>query len=135
MSDQNLAIVMRARDRWNAGDLDGYLGMYDDAIVIHGYAGLEPGLANVRAFYEAFLAAFPNCQLDFQDIFAADDKAAIRFTLNGVHGGPFRGTPATGKRMSMPGITILRFANGKCVERWSQADSLGLLAQLGALPQ
>jgi hypothetical protein len=34
----------------------------------------------------------------------------------------------------MPGITILRFDAGRCVERWSQADFLGLLGQLGVLP-
>jgi steroid delta-isomerase-like uncharacterized protein len=129
-----VTIVNRARDRWNAGDLPGYLSLYDDAVVIHGYAGLGPGIANVRAFYEAFVGAFPGCQLDFQDTFAAGDKVVIRFAVNGVHGGPFQGMPATGKRVSIPGITILRFENGKCVERWSQADFLSLLGQLGALP-
>ena len=133
MSEQNLATVSRARDRWNAGDLEGYLTLYDEAVVIHGYAGLAPGLANVRAFYQAFLAALPKCQLDFQETFAAGDKVVIRFVVNGVHGGPFQGIPATGKSVAVPGITILRFANGKCVERWSQADFLGLLGQLGAL--
>jgi hypothetical protein len=36
--------------------------------------------------------------------------------------------------MALPGITILRFAGGRCVERWSQADFLYLLQQLGAFP-
>ena len=44
------------------------------------------------------------------------------------------GIPATGKRVSIAGITILRFGGGKVVERWSQSDFLGLLQQLGALP-
>lgn len=34
----------------------------------------------------------------------------------------------------MTGITILRFEGGKCVERWSQADFLGLMRQLGVIP-
>jgi predicted ester cyclase len=44
------------------------------------------------------------------------------------------GIPATGRRVSVNGITILRFADGRCVERWSQTDFLGMLQQLGALP-
>ena len=51
-----------------------------------------------------------------------------------MHGGPFQGMPATGKPFTLPGITILRFADGGCCERWSQADFIGLLQQLGALP-
>jgi hypothetical protein len=31
------------------------------------------------------------------------------------------------------GFTILRFSGGRCVERWSLVDSLGLLTQIGAL--
>jgi len=44
------------------------------------------------------------------------------------------GIPPTGKQVTMTGITILRFAGGKCVERWSEADFLGLLQQLGVVP-
>ena len=35
---------------------------------------------------------------------------------------------------ALPGITILQFQDGKCVERWSNADMLGLLIQVGAVP-
>jgi hypothetical protein len=48
--------------------------------------------------------------------------------------GTVRGLPPTGKRVTLPGITTLRFAGGRCVGRWSQSDFLGLLQQLGATP-
>jgi predicted ester cyclase len=100
----------------------------------HG-AGVEPGFANVRGFYQGFFAAFTGSTLRFDDVFASEDRVACRFVVEAIHGGPFNGLPATGKRIVLPGITILRFVEGKCVERWSQADFLGLLTQLGALPQ
>jgi predicted ester cyclase len=63
------------------------------------------------------------------------DKITIRFTLSRRHEGAFLGVPATGTEIVLPGITILRFgAAGKTVERWSNADMLGLLVQLGAVP-
>ncbi len=31
-------------------------------------------------------------------------------------------------------MTILHFRDERCIERWSQADMLGLLVQLGAVP-
>jgi steroid delta-isomerase-like uncharacterized protein len=126
--------LARAQERWNAGDLDGYLRLYHPSAVVHGYAGLAPGMANLRAFYGAFFAAFPASQLRFDEVFAADDKVVCRFVISGSHEGPFQGMPPTHRRFSLPGITILQFADGRCVERWSQADFLSLLQQLGALP-
>lgn len=126
--------LTRAGERWNAGDLDGYLEMYDRNAVLHGYAGVEPGLNSISAFYREFWAAFPGSRLVFEDRFEVDGKVACRFVVNGTHAGPFQGMPATHKAISLPGITILRFDGEKCVERWSQADFLSMLQQLGALP-
>ena len=41
--------------------------------------------------------------------------------------------PPTGKRYDLPGITILKFRDGKVVERWSCADRLKQLVQLEVL--
>lgn len=131
---EGVVALNRARDRWNAGDLAGYLKLYGEAAVLHGYAGVGPGIANIRAFYEAFCAAFPDSRLEFEDVFSAGDRVACRFVMHGKHQGPFQGMPPTGKAFRLPGITVLRFTGSQCVERWSQADFLGLLQQIGALP-
>jgi predicted ester cyclase len=44
------------------------------------------------------------------------------------------GIPPTRKQIEVFGITIIRFAGGKWVERWNQVDMLGWLQQLGAIP-
>jgi predicted ester cyclase len=54
--------------------------------------------------------------------------------MTGRHEGAFMGVDPTGREIALDGITVLRFENVKCVERWSQANMLGLLVQLGALP-
>lgn len=132
-TEQNKAALERAQQQWNAGNLEGYLQLYASDVVLHGYAGVDPGLASVRQFYQGFWAAFLGSRLVFEDVFATADRVACRFVVHATHQGPFQGTPPTGKQISLPGITILRFAEGKCVERWSQADFMGLRAQLGAL--
>lgn len=134
MTEENKTALERAIERWNAGDLPGYLELYDPDAVLHGYQGVEPGFEGIRRFYEAFCVAFPGSRLTLEDVVAEGDEVATRFTLRSTHGGEFNGIPPTGKEVSIPGITILRFAGGKCVERWSQADFLGLLQQLGAIP-
>jgi len=44
----------------------------------------------------------------------------------------FLGVPESGKRIDVEGVTILRFQNGKCVERWSQTDVMGIMRQISA---
>lgn len=135
MPEENRTALERAIGRWNEGDLAGYLELYDPGAVLHGYQGVEPGREGIRRFYEAFWAAFPSSQITLDDVIAGGDEVACRFTLRATHEGEFNGIPATGKEVTLPGATILRFAYGRCVERWSQADFLGLLQQLGVVPQ
>jgi steroid delta-isomerase-like uncharacterized protein len=126
--------INAACQRWNAGDLPGYLRLYSPNAVLHGPPGIEPGFEAIKAFYEDFWTAFKGSQLVFEDVFTSDDRLACRFVVHGRHTGPFQGIPATGRSFTVPGITILRFSNGLCEERWNQADFLSLLTQLGALP-
>ncbi len=100
---------------------------------MHGYAGVEPGLASVRKFYEDWWQAFPGSQLVLKDMVSAGDKVACRLTIEGTHAGPFQGVPSSGQKVSVSGFTILRFAEGQCIERWSLVNSLTLLTQIGAL--
>jgi predicted ester cyclase len=44
------------------------------------------------------------------------------------------GIPSTGKHAAISDIEIFRITNGKAVENWVQADFLGLVQQLGAIP-
>jgi steroid delta-isomerase-like uncharacterized protein len=132
---ENRAVLQRAGENFNnPKNRTAYFELYDPTIVLHGYQGVEPGLESVKQFYQAFWGAFPDCKLVFEEVFAEGDKVACRFVVYATHQGEFQGIPATGKRITLPGITILQFANGKCVERWSQADFIGLLQQLGVMP-
>ena len=135
----NTDVFHRAVDRWNAGDLEGYLGLYAPAIRLYGYAPQPFDKAAVGAFYRAIWASLPvagrvNPLLEIHDRIEAQDKLVCRFTMAGVHAGPFMNVLASGRPYRLDGITILRFEAGQVIERWSCADMLGLLVQIGALP-
>ncbi len=54
--------------------------------------------------------------------------------MTGRHVNEFMGVPGTGTDMALPGITILHFRSDQVIERFSYADMLGLLVQVGAGP-
>ena len=56
----------------------------------------------------------------------------MRFNTNGTHQASLYGVPATGRRVGVPVVAIMRFTGGKWKESWTFADELGLLSQLGA---
>lgn len=127
------AIVNRAKDQWNRGNLDGYLELYDPDIHLHGYTPAAMTKAEVRVFYSGFFEAFPGVQLQFDEIVVEGPMLMMRFHCDVVHRGPFMGAPATGRSARLDGHTSMRFADGRVVERWSSADFLGLMVQLGMI--
>ena len=134
-----VAAVERAKNAWNKGDLAGYLSLYDDSIRLHGYSPEPMDKAAVRAFYESVTSALGEGErapprLVFHEIMTDGDLYSCRFTMSGTHRGPFMGVPATGRPYSLGGITIMRFSGERVIERWSSADMLGLMIQIGAIP-
>ena len=130
---ENEANLQRALEGWNAGNLDQYHELYDESIKLQGYSPEPLDKAGVRGLYEMTFAAFDGPQLTFHEVFSNGDRLVIRFTMTGTHRGEFMGIAPTGRDVAVDGITILHFRNGKCVERWSNADMLGWFVQLGAV--
>jgi hypothetical protein len=64
-----------------------------------------------------------------------DDKVVARWTMTMTHTGPFLGLQPTHKRVSVNGMSIQRFKNGQMVSGWDNWDQLGLMVQLGAVPE
>jgi steroid delta-isomerase-like uncharacterized protein len=86
--------------------------------------GLKQGLGS-------YVNAFPNAQMTIEDMFAAGDRVAVRFTARGTHQGEFLGVPPTGKEITITSILIHRLAGGKMVEDWEWEDQFGVRRQLG----
>ena len=118
----------------------GYLSLYDASIKLHGYAPEPFDKAAVTGFYQMIWSSLaaagkPNPQLDFHEVLTNGELYSCRFTMTGTHCGDFVGVPATSRDYVLPGITIMRFGADRTtvVERWSNADMLGLLVQFGAV--
>jgi steroid delta-isomerase-like uncharacterized protein len=82
-----------------------------------------------------FRGAFPDSYFTVEDMIAEGDKVATRKTFHGTHEGEFMGIPPSGRSVSMGLIDVVRIDDGRVVEHWSVGDSLGLMQQLGVIPQ
>ena len=131
------AVAVKAIEAFNdpARRDDYFETLYDDDVVLHGYTPepLTPK-AVVKEFYAAIFAGFPDARVKVEQLLVDGDRLTIGFRFAGTHDGTFMGVPASGQAVDVPGITILRFAGGRCAERWSVADFLSLLVQVGAVP-
>lgn len=127
--------IRAALDSFNRGDLERYLTTLYSPHADLNYLpeGLQGSVSGTRLYYSLILAAFPGVQVTARDIIVDGDKAAVRFEMSGVHLGEFMGFPPSGCPFSVQGITTMRFVDGKCVERWSETDMLGLMTQIGAI--
>ena len=97
--------------------------------------GMQHGLSGHKAIVRLFRAAFPDQWWQIEELVAEGDKVVARTTMRGTHRGDFFGIPATGRAIALAGVHVVRVADGKIAEHWGCNDDLGLLRQLGALPE
>lgn len=137
MSQENVALVRRWFDEvWNQGRLETISElMAADAVGI-GQGGPDVvirGPQPFRAFVEKLRGAFPDIQVTIEDAFAAGDKVAARWSATMTHKGNHLGLAASGKRIRITGISMVRIANGKIVEGWDNWDQLSMMQEIGAI--
>jgi steroid delta-isomerase-like uncharacterized protein len=138
MSVQNKAVAKRFFDAWNARDLDAF-----DEIIAPDAEDHDPqnpfhemrGPAGARRLAEMYHSAFSDSRFEVREQIAEGDFVATRWTGKGTHDGELMGIPPTGKSVDVAGITIDRIADGKIVESWGCFDALGMMQQVGAIPE
>ena len=78
--------------------------------------------------------AFTDIEVRVEQLFAEDDRVAVRYVFHGTHTGPFGPIRPTQRRIRHTENEIYRIADGRIAESWGEGDWLGTMRQLGALP-
>jgi predicted ester cyclase len=73
--------------------------------------------------------AFPDLKMSVEDTIESGDRVVVRWRAQGTHTGAVGNIKPTGNKVDFTGITIYRFAGGRIVESWGQADIPMLAAQ------
>ncbi len=132
--NENTAALTRAVEAWNAGNVDAYMELYADSIKLHAGTYDFPSREAVEGMYKGMHAATSDLRLDIHEAFGEGDKLVARYTVTGTHTGDLMGIPATGKQISITGITVMHFEDGTVVERWDSDDSAEALSSLRDSP-
>jgi len=81
-------------------------------------------------FYDVITHAIPDLQVDIVDVIASGDRVVVRWRAKGTHNCVFFGVEATGKAITVSGMTWAKMVNGKVVESEAQWNMTYLLNQL-----
>lgn len=135
MSEVNKAIIRRVIDEgFNKHNIAVFAELYPSCLCHSSATGDLRGEAH-KNFVDSILTAFPDSVETVQDQMAEGDKVMTRWTFTGTHKGMFMGIAATGRKITITGMCIDRIANGKIVEEWLEWDALGMMRQLGVVPE
>ena len=137
MPTDNKAIVRRLYEEvWNKRRLE-----VVDELISPSHALNDPlasdsqvGPKLYRQRVVEFASSFPDLRFTIEDMIAEKGKVVASWTFSGTHKGEFRDIPATGKKVSVEGITIHHITNGKILDSYARWDALGLMRQLGQSP-
>ena len=80
------------------------------------------------------LNAFPNIQFNLKEIFVDNDKVITIYDWTGTHENEYQQISATHKKITVEGISIYEFRNGKIVNSIAKPDKLSFFLQLGVIP-
>jgi predicted ester cyclase len=93
------------------------------------------GLEGYKHHFVTLTTAFPDLRITIPALLAEADHVVGRWVVEATHRGPFGEIPPTGRRVRVTGIAIVQISNSQLVVEHANADTLGLLKQIGVIPE
>ncbi len=135
-TERNKQVIRRfVEEVQNKKDWDVYDELNDPEFVnLSAPPGIPPDREGGKISLGGFLAAFPDARFTIDDMIAEGDQVVTKKTFTGTHTGEFAGIPATGNRVTLQFVDIMRVRDGRIVEHWLSMDQLSFMQQLGVVP-
>src|SRR5690349_24948242 len=104
-------------DTFNSHDAEAAAAFFAEDAVLHdsGVAHPANGPRQIAALYDRHYAAIPDAHVHVERMVAECDTVVVEWTSSGTHRGRLMGIPATGKRVSFKGVSVIRYRNGLAV--------------------
>jgi len=92
------------------------------------------GIQGFKEYYQNYLTAFSDITFTFVDAFGQGDKIVKHWNFTGTHTAEIFGVPASGKKVSINGVTLVKMKDGKIAQEQNFLDNLSFYQQLGLIP-
>lgn len=99
------------------------------------FPGQQQGREGLKDVIRMMRIGFPDIHWTVEETIASGDKVVSRFKWTGTQRGEFLGIPATGRKVTVPGVVIDRLNDGKMADSRILMDTLGMMQQLGVIPR
>jgi predicted ester cyclase len=143
MSDieANKATIRRLVDAHNRHDASGAAACFDASGTNHGRTAGPSGMERI---YRSLYSTFPDYHWEIQLLIAEGDSLALHVIQTGTHrgipelpvlGGLIQKVAPTGKPVSVPNIHLYQMKDGLILTHQAVRDDLGMMQQLGLLPE
>ena len=106
---------------------------FDEQVTVVTAEGNISGIEAFRDYYNNYLTGFSDGEFKFIDIIGQGDRLVKHWNFKGTHDGEFFGVPATGKKVDISGVTLVRMKNGKIAAEQDFMDLLDFYTQLGLM--
>jgi phytoene desaturase/steroid delta-isomerase-like uncharacterized protein len=126
---------------WNKGNFEFMDEFYAESFTLHalwqnttlggsGTAGVDAAKAAIRGWR----SGFPDLHVTVEEQVVEGDLVTSRHFAKGTNDRAFNGIPPTGRVGAMSGMTTTRIVDGKITDAWTMWDVVGLMRQLGVIP-
>jgi predicted ester cyclase len=107
----------------------------DEYVEHQGFPGLEPTKEGLKNFVQLFHAGFSDIKVETLSVGVDGDEMWVHSVFTGTHTGDFAGIAPTGKSVTMAMMDRVRVRDNKAIEHWGVSDDLGMMTQLGVVPE
>jgi steroid delta-isomerase-like uncharacterized protein len=123
-------------DTWNTRVNEKIIQLYSNDYLGEDVSGNKKrtGIEGVKSWLNSVFHAFPNIHYTLVDHIENGDRIVLHWIAEGNHHGSFLKIPASGKQVSINGMSLLKIENGKIKEGKLFWDLAGVLRQIGLLP-
>ena len=139
MTREEIIRVLDEQDAaFNRRDLDGVAAMYSEDVRFVDQAVGEPvqGRDAVREFISGYVNAMPDFKWERVGIEVDGNVGVEQWRASGTQDRDLPGIPATHKRMTVEGCSVMHFGDDGLVHQEENYwDEAAMLRQLGVMPQ
>jgi steroid delta-isomerase-like uncharacterized protein len=134
MKKNKVFLEVLTEDFWNKHNLAAFDKYFSSDFKYHSAEG-DMNAEQYKGLCQAYFDAFPDLHITTDQLIAKKDKVTKIWTAHSTHTGDLMGIPATGKSVVVKGIEVFRIVDEKVAELWASMDNLGMMQQIGVIPQ